>query len=136
MRTSSILPPTDDPAPPDSALRLPGSHRWWRRSWGWLRHWVRAHTFAPDWLPRQMQHPLAGYLIALFLQLLATGLDLFLVQFFGDFALPGVPIVLVIVCVGLFWGAGPSLVALVVGVTLLDYAVLPPRFAFEAPDVG
>lgn len=136
MRTSSILPPTDDPAPPDSALQLPRSRRWWRRSWGVLHHWMRANTFAPDWLPRQMQHPLAGYLIALFLQLLATGLDLFLVQFFGDFALPGVPIVLVIICVGLFWGIGPSLVALIVGATLLEYAVLPPRFAFEVPDVG
>jgi signal transduction histidine kinase len=82
-----------------------------------------------------MQHPFVGYLAAFLLQLLAIGLDILLVQVFGEFALPGVPVTLVIVFVGLTWGAAPSLLAMLVGMTLLDYAVLPPRFVLDMPDL-
>jgi K+-sensing histidine kinase KdpD len=135
MSLSSVPPSTGGPALPNRDRPPPRFRRFWERRWGNLRHWIHTNTFAPAWLPRQMQHPLVGYLVALLLQLVATGLDLLLVQVFGEFALPGVPIVLVIVFVGLFWGVGPSLVALIVGVTLLDYAVMPPHFAFDIPDV-
>lgn len=135
MRNVSDLPSTD--RPPPSGLSgneppLPPASSWRRRSLG---PWLRSQSFAPAWLPRSLQHPLLGYLFAPLLLLLATGLDLLLVQFFGDFALPGVLIVLAMVVVGLFWGTGPSILALLLGVGLLEYVVLPPH-GLEVPDVA
>lgn len=140
MSTSSIPPSNGEagfpPTPPRTAQPLSARLSWLLRGWLAMWRWVGTHTFTPAWMPRQLRHPFVGYAAAILLQLLATGLDLLLVRFFGEFALPGVPIVLVIVFVGLTWGAAPGLVALISGVVLLDYAVLPPQFVLGVPDLS
>lgn len=84
-------------------------------------------------MPRQFQHPLAGYGAALLLQCLATGLGLLLIQVFANLALPAVPMILVIVLIGIFWGAAPSLLAVIIGVLLFSFVIISPRFTLIIP---
>jgi signal transduction histidine kinase len=103
---------------------------------GW--RWLRASTFAPNWLPVRWRHPAAGYVFAVLVQVLAilltfvfaAVLRLFELPTALDFAAPVALVLLGVVLVALNWGALPSVVAAVVGAELLDFVALPPRLVW------
>jgi signal transduction histidine kinase len=115
---------TDPLEPPLQGRRFVGSA--WRR----LHHWVRANTFAPSWLPARLRHPALGYVAAVILEVIAVVLTLLLTDL-PTFNAPGLLVTLVVVLVALNWGGGPSLLATLVGGTLLDFVIFPSRFGWS-----
>ncbi len=111
--------------PPARQRRLAGN------AWCRLRHWVRANTFAPSWLPARLRHPALGYLAAVMLEMIAVALTLLLMMGMPVFSLLGLLVILGVALVALNWGGGPSLLATLVGVALLEYVVFPPQFAWS-----
>jgi len=98
----------------------------WRR----LHHWVRANTLTPSWLPACLSHPALGYLAAVMLEVIAVALTLLLMMGMPAFSLLGLLVILGVVLVALNWGGGPSLLATLVGVALLEYVFFPLQFAW------
>ena len=98
-----------------------------RRSGQQLYCWFQANTYAPRWLPRSWSRPLTGYLIAVLFEALAVGMTLLLFHAMPIFAIQGSLVILVIVLVALTWGAGPGLLATVVGTVLLNELMLFPH---------
>ncbi|HEU5369854.1 MAG TPA: PAS domain S-box protein, partial [Ktedonobacterales bacterium] len=66
-----------------------------------------------------------GYLAAVLIELAAVGLTLLAGRLLPLFAVQGALIILGIVLVALTWGAGPSLLAVLVGTMLLRLVVMP-----------
>ncbi len=103
------------------------------RRWAAMRGWLRANTFAPSWLKWSWsQHPAMGYLAAVLLQDAATMVTLLLIGIFPNLNTRTGLLILMIVLVALSWGAGPSRLATVTGVILLEYAVERPYFTWPA----
>src|SRR5579875_1697301 len=100
------------------------------------RRWFVTHTFTPPWLRGPWSHPIVGYLVAVALQGAAAGLTLLLLALYPAFVYPGLLTILVVACVALAWGAGPSLLATLLGVVLLQFVVLPPVLSSVAKDSG
>ncbi len=122
---SSDVTPQTAPAAPAAPL---GSRRpTWRVAW----QWVRRNTFAPSWLPVRWRHPVVGYVVAVLVQALAILLTVLLLAAFPWAAFSSALVLLGVVLVALNWGAGPSLVAAVIGVVLINFVVLPPRLAWS-----
>jgi signal transduction histidine kinase/PAS domain-containing protein len=96
-----------------------------------LRSWFMNSTFAPAWLPENLQHPFFGYLIAVLLQALAVWATVYLDQVFGGFVFASLIEVLAIALVALSWGVGPSIVATLLGAGLFEYIVLSPQFTWH-----
>src|SRR5579863_1822724 len=82
-------------------------------------HWFQDNTFAPDFLTGAAAHPALGYVVAFLLQLVMCIAVLVLVHFYPGFRFQALPLILVILLVALGWGAGPSIVALLIGAVLL-----------------
>ena len=97
--------------------------------WQAARLWLVTHTFAPPWLSGRWAHPAVGYLVAVLLQVITVAGVTGLVQLFPSFQFQAVLVILVVLVVGLTWGAGPSLLATIVGGVLLVYLLLPPTFS-------
>jgi PAS domain S-box-containing protein len=93
--------------------------------------WFQENTFAPNFLTGRVAHPALGYLVALVFQLVMSIAILALMHFYPTFRFPSVPLILVILLVALGWGAGPSIVALLIGAVLLIFFVLPPVFSLS-----
>lgn len=87
---------------------------------------MHANTFAPRWLPKRLRHPLVGYLVAIFVQLIGIGVTLLILSLFPTFAFLGVLMIVGVVLLALGWGAAPSLFGALVGVLLLYFLLLPP----------
>lgn len=96
-----------------------------------FRSWFMNSTFAPAWLPENLQHPFFGYLIALLLQALAVWATVYLDRVFGGFVFASLFEVLAIALVALSWGVGPSVVATLLGAGLFEYIVLSPQFTWH-----
>lgn len=96
-----------------------------------FRSWFMNSTFAPAWLPENLQHPFFGYLIAVLLQALAVWATVYLDQVFGGFVFASLIEVLAIALVALSWGVGPSIVATLLGAGLFEYIVLSPQFTWH-----
>ncbi len=98
--------------------------------------WIRAHTFVPDWLPTHWQHPLAGYAVAVLLQVVASLITLRLPHLVPTFSLAGLLELLVVALVAVSWGVGPCILAALLGAALLEWLVLPLGFGqhFTHPD--
>src|SRR6266568_5921693 len=97
--------------------------------WLTIRHWLVAHTFAPPFLTGRWSHPAVGYLLAVLLQVVTvTGL-VELIRLFPSFQFQEVLLILVVLVVALTWGAGPGLLATLVGAVLLTFLLLPPVFS-------
>lgn len=92
-------------------------------------HWFQHNTFAPNFLSGAWANPLIGYLVAIVSQLLVSLVILGLVHVYPFFRFPAVPLILIILLVALGWGAGPSIVALLIGAVLLIFFVLPPIYS-------
>ncbi len=89
-----------------------------------LRNWLAANTFQPAWLPKGLRRPELGYVVAALMQVAAVSVDLQLVRAHPTFQVAGLLVVLVVVLVALSWGAGPSLLATLLGAMLLQISVL------------
>ncbi len=101
-------------------------HCWWG-AWSWLQ----AHSLAPGWLPRWARQPLTGFLAAVLLEATGVALTAILMRIFGGFPLQGVLELLLVMVVALTFGAGPSILATLLGALLLKIFVLPPIGAFD-----
>ena len=122
--TKHDLNETDPPEPP-ALQQLAGS------TWSRLRQWVRANTFTPSWLPTRLRHPDLGYLAAVIVEVIAVALTLLLMMVVPAFSLLDVLVILGAMLVALNWGGGPGLLATLVSVVLLSYAVFPPKFSWS-----
>ncbi len=101
-----------------------------------LNSWFSTNSLAPEWLPERWQRPLMGYLLAVLLILLAIILELWVATLLPNVEITtGLFIFLLILFVGLNWGAGPCLLATVVGTILLYYLIYPPRFSITWKNV-
>lgn len=68
-------------------------------------------------------------------KVIAVALTLLLRMVMPAFSLLGVLVILGVVVVALNWGAGPSLLAVLVGMTLLSYVLFPPQFSWSIASV-
>jgi signal transduction histidine kinase len=102
-----------------------------KRLWMMVSNWLKAQAFPARWLPPRWHHPAIGYLTAVALVLLASGLTSLLEAAFPPLVLQGSLLGLVTVLVALAWGLGPSLLATVVGTLLLALVILPPEFSWK-----
>jgi len=121
---------------PKHTWREPAASAWMRRQAQAVYRWLLANSFAPAWLPRGWQRPLSGYLVAALAQFVAVMDTTWLDRSFPEFSFPGLLAALAIVLVALTFGAGPSLLATVVGAVLLDYFVVQPYQALRVPHTG
>src|SRR3954447_8004356 len=97
--------------------------------WAGARRWLLANTFAPARLTGGWGHPAVGYVVAVFLQVVALAVVAGLVQIFRGFPFPGALPILALVVAALSWGTGPSLLATLVGALLLVVLIPAPGFS-------
>jgi signal transduction histidine kinase len=100
------------------------------KPWIGLIHWIQENTFAPKWLPEQLRHPLFGYVAAALIEGAAVSLMLVLLFLAPDFDYYAIFTLLGVVLIALGWGTGPSLLATVMSILLLDFLVGTPRFSW------
>lgn len=98
--------------------------------WGRVWNFLRASTFTSRLLPRPLQHPAVGYLVAFLAQALAVIVMTLLVHFFSPSRFVEAPIMLAVFVVALCWGFGPAIVATLVGASL-PYFSLPMAHSEE-----
>ena len=99
--------------------------------WGKVRYWFQVNSFSPGFLRPPWSHPLLGYLVGGVLQVLAVALMIVLVQMYPSFHFPGALMLLVVLVVSLFWGAGPGLTTLIGGTLLFVFLLLPPYYSLQ-----
>ncbi len=87
--------------------------------------------FGADWLPERCRSPVFGYLAAVVLQGAAIALTWLLMQRFPSFLFATALPLLALAVVALFWGVWPGLLAMVLGVVLIDYFLLPASFSLS-----
>jgi signal transduction histidine kinase len=83
------------------------------------------HTYHVVQLPR-WRHPLIGYVLSALLVGLGFFLGLIEARLLVPMTFPGVPLTLTVLIVALLWGAGPAVLALLLGLFVLDYLYVPP----------
>ena len=93
---------------------------------GGVMGWIQENTFAPEWLPERLSYPLIGYLAAAFIVGMSTVLVLLLLALFPSFAFHGILVLVGVVLVAMGWGAGPGLLATLLGTFALYFVVLSP----------
>src|ERR1051326_6536142 len=77
-----------------------------------LGRWFQANSLAPNWLPQRWQQPVVGYLLSLGLIVLALALEVLALQRFPNIEIAGgLFVFLVILFIGMNWGAGPCVLA-------------------------
>lgn len=105
------------------------------RFWRYTRRWLDANTFTPSWLAPRWRVPAAPYLIAALLQIVGSLLTLLLFSAIPSYSFPGILELLVVAMVALSLGGGPSLVATLMGMVMLEWVVLPgePTGALHFP---
>ena len=99
--------------------------------WLTIRHWLVAHTFAPPFLTGRWSHPAVGYLLAVVLQVVTVTSLVELIRLFPSFQFQEALVILVVLVVALTWGAGPGLLATLVGAVLLTFLLLPPVYSLK-----
>lgn len=104
----------------------------------WIRHvrddargWLLARTFLPAWSTGNGYRIIGGYALAALAPAGAAAIDLALAQVFPALPVLGLLELLAVVLVALRLGAGPSLLATVVGALLLNFMVLAPHLAWN-----
>jgi signal transduction histidine kinase len=94
-----------------------------------LRGWFARNTYLPHWLPERARHPALVYIAAVAVEVLATALTSPIVMLFPNFGFKGMVPLLGVVFFALQFGAGPGLVATIVGTALLYVVILAPAIA-------
>jgi PAS domain S-box-containing protein len=95
------------------------------------RQWFAKNTFSPYWLKGQWRHPFASYSMAVLLELCALLLTFLLARLFTSFVFPGALTFITVTFIALSWGAGPGLIATLLGALLINYAVIAPYFVWD-----
>ncbi len=98
---------------------------WQGGSWSSWWPWLLAHTFVPRWAPARWRRPVIGYGLAVLLQVVAAATTRLLTGTFPTYSFPGLLEIVVVALIALSWGAGPSLLATLVGVGLEEAVVVP-----------
>jgi len=114
-----------------SSVKQQGSKSLSPRIVTWLYQWFQVNTFSPGFLSGTWSQPIFGYLAAFVGQLVIVIGLLALIHTYPSFGFPEGPLILVILLVALGWGAGPSIVALLIGAVLLIFLVFPPIFSLS-----
>jgi hypothetical protein len=127
LRTTVPEGATHSVPPPDPGRRNP---------WHGLIHWVQVNTFAPEWLPEWLRHPLIGYLAAALIQGMAVGVILVVYSLVPDFDYYAILALVGVLFVALGWGVGPGLFATLVSTLLLNYVAGTPRFSWEIDNLA
>ena len=113
-----------------SPPRASGSRSWLHTqvctAWSALCQWFEANISGPRGLSSWWDQPRERYLLPSLVEIGAAGLTLLVLRPLPLFALQGSLLLLGVVVVALTWGAGPSLVATLVGTALLELLVIPP----------
>lgn len=103
-----------------------------RPSWQSLGAWFRDNSQMPEWLPRGLRRAWISYLLTVALVVLAIALEVYAARFAPHVdEVGGVFIFLMVIIVGLNWGAAPCLLATLLGTLLLYYVVFPPMFVIN-----
>ena len=97
----------------------------------WLFKWFQVNTFSPGFLSGIWSRPIFGYFVACIGQLIIVVGLLALFHIYPSFRFLEGPLILFILLVALGWGAGPSIVALLVGAVLLIFFVFPPAYSLN-----
>jgi signal transduction histidine kinase len=121
-RHEDALPATPQIAPPASQQRP-------RRARPVAWQWLQRNTFAPRWLTGRWRHPVVGYVLAVLVQLVAVLLAALLLAGSARFVFASALVLLGVMLVALNWGAGPSLVAALVGAVLIEFVEVPSQLA-------
>lgn len=127
VRTAQVRTPTHGPAlgkPPHPRMRAPRRPslaravvaRWWA-----FVGWLRANTFTPRWLGHGWRHTATGYVAAVLLEIAAVVIAQALGHAYPGFGLTGEIEILAAMLVALSWGAGPSLLATMVGAAAITF---------------
>jgi signal transduction histidine kinase len=98
--------------------------------------WLKTNTFVPRWMPERWRHPAVGYVLAVLLQVVATAACRQLTMTFPTFSFPDLLGIVAVALVALSWGAGPSLLATLVGVALQETVVVPFQAEMKQGVVG
>jgi signal transduction histidine kinase len=133
--TSSHDPPPFPSTPPEVGQRRTSS-QYSSGLWSGLSRWIQQNTFAPQWLPERLRHPLIGYVVAALIQGAAASLILVVFSLVPDFELYAIFTLMGVVLVALGWGAGPSLFATLVSALLLDFVGGAPQFAWSISNLA
>src|SRR5205809_6706318 len=105
--------------------------------WRVLISWFLTHSFTPQWLPEPWNHPIIGYIVAIFSQFIAVIFTMLLTQLFPSYTSTGLLEVLAVALVALNWGAGPSMIATLAGAVLINFFIEIPHFtwSFDATSI-
>ena len=127
MHKEDAMLPVTDALKGDTGI--PGSKNVPGNIWRKISYWFRINSFSPGFLVSPWSHPAWGYLAAFLFQIATVSGILLLVQAYPSVRFPEALMLLVVLMISLFWGAGPGLVTTIVGTLLLALLLLPPYFS-------
>ena len=96
-----------------------------------LLRFFSSNAFTPQWFPEVWRHPAIGYLLGIVLEVLGAIGTILIMHIFPTFLFSGLFEILGIAIIALNFGAGPSVLATIVGAMLLNMFVLPTRVSFS-----
>ena len=123
QKEDRMLPVTDALK---SSTGMAGSKNAPGNIWGKIYYWFRINSFSPGFLASPWSHPAFGYVAAFLLQMVTVLGIVLLLRAYPGFRFPEALLLLVVLLVSLFWGAGPGLLTTLVGTVLLVLLLLPP----------
>lgn len=126
QKEDTMLPVTDALK---SSRGIPGSKNVPGNVGSKIYYWFRVNSFSPGFLASPWSHPAWGYLAAFLLQAATVSGILLLLQVYPGVRFPEALMLLVVLMISLFWGAGPGLVTTLVGTLFLVVLLLPPYFS-------
>jgi signal transduction histidine kinase/PAS domain-containing protein len=103
-----------------------------KRKWYAIAHGLQRNSFTPRFLPPQLQHPVAGYVSVVLLQIAILGARFWLARLFPPTHLVEILQILIVVLVSLTWGMAPGILATVLGTGLFLYLIAPTSLLFDA----
>lgn len=102
-----------------------------RPAGGSVRAWLAENTFMPEWVPRAWRHPATCYVLAAVAQALGVLVSYLITLVYPEYALLGMLELLVVATVSIGLGAGPGVLATLIGAVLLQVVVLRPQFSWR-----
>ena len=101
------------------------------QTWSAIRVWLAENATTVAWLPARWRSATIAYLLAALLQVVAIAVSFQFARIFPEFRFPDALSYLMLVFVSLNLGAGPGLLATLLGAPLIDYFLLPPYLTWS-----